>query len=93
MARLLEEARGTGRASVKKVKEDKGVKEMDTSIEEEREVGENSEIEKTQLGDDNVRLVEAKTAERGLLVHGLKGKKPKLSEETREEILTEETIR
>ena len=93
MARLLEEARGTGRASVKKVKEDNGVKEMDTSIEEEREVGENSEIEKTQLGDDNVRLVEAKTAERGLLVHGLKGKKPKLSEETREEILTEETIR
>ena len=93
MARLLEEARGRERASVKKVKEDKGVKEMDTSIEEEREVGENSEIEKTQLGDDNVRLVEAKTAERGLLVHGLKGRKPKLSEEKKEDILTEETIR
>ena len=75
------------------MKEDKGVKEMDTSIEEEREVGENSEIEKTQLGDDNVRLVEAKTAERGLLVHGLKGRKPKLSEEKKEEILTEETVR
>ena len=93
MARLLEEARGRERASVKKVKEDKGVKEMDISIEEEKEVGENSEIEKTQLGDDNVRLVEAKTAERGLLVHGLKGRKPKLSEEKKEEILTEETIR
>ena len=89
MARLLEEARGRGRASVKKVEEDKGVKEM----EEERKVEENSEIEKTQLGDDTVRSEEAKTAERGLLVHGLKGRKPKLSEEKREDILTEETIR
>ena len=89
MARLLEEVRGRESTSVKKVKEDKGVKEM----EEERKVGENSEIEKTQLGDDNVRSEEAKTAERGLLVHGLKGRKPKLSEEKREEILTEDTIR
>ena len=93
MARLLDEARGRERASVKKVKEDKRVKEMDISIEEEREVGENSEIEKTQIGDDNVRSEEAKTAEPALLVHGLKGRKPKLSEEKREEILTEETIR
>ena len=93
MARLLEEVRGRESTSVKKVKEDKGVKEMDISIEEERKVGENSEIEKTQLGDDNVSSEEAKTAERGLLVHGLKGRKPKLSEEKREEILTEETIR
>ena len=93
MARLLEEVRGRESTSVKKVKEDKGVKEMDISIEEERKVGENSEIEKTQLGDDNVSSEEAKTAERGLLVHGLKGRKPKLSEEKREEILTEDTIR
>ena len=40
-----------------------------------------------------MRSEEAKTAERGLLVHGLKGRKPKLSEEKKEEILTEETIR
>ena len=52
-----------------------------------------SEIEKTQLGDDNVSSEEAKTAEPALLVHGLKGRKPKLSEEKREDILTEETIR
>ena len=93
MVRLLEEARGRESASVKKVKEDKGVKEMDVNIEEERKVGENSEIEKTQLGDHNVRSEEAETAERGLLVHGLKGRKPKLSEEKKEEILTEDTIR
>ena len=68
MARLLEEARGSEGASVKKVEEDEGVK-------------------------DSVRSGEAKTAERGLLVHGLKGRKPKLSEEKREEILTEDTIR
>ena len=90
MARLLEEARGSEGASVKKVEEDEGVKEMDISIEEERKLGENSEIEKVQLGVDSVRSGEA---ERGLLVHGLKGRKPKLSEEKREEILTEDTIR
>ena len=93
MARLLEEARGSEGASVKKVEEDEGVKEMDISIEEERKLGENSEIEKVQLGVDSVRSGEAKTAERGLLVHGLKGRKPKLSEEKKEEILTEDTIR
>ena len=58
MARLLEEARGRESASVKKVKEDKGVKEMDISIEEEKEVGENSETEKTHLGDSPVRYID-----------------------------------
>ena len=86
MARLLTEARGREKASLKE-EEEKEAKE-DKDLEEKKEKEQVKDKEEMTMGGDDGRKVDE-----GLLVHGLKGRKPKLSEEKKEEILTEETVR
>ena len=78
MARLLAEARGREKASLKEEKEETKKDEVKNEINMEGHDGKKEE-------DEN--------EEKGLLVHGLKGRRPKLSEAKKDEILTEETIR
>ena len=87
MARLLTEARGREKASLKEEEEEKEAKE-DKDLEEKKEKEQVKDKEEMTMGGDDGRKVDE-----GLLVHGLKGRKPKLSEEKKEEILTEETVR
>ena len=100
MARLLAEARGREKANLrekaslkeeKEVKENKEVKE-DEELEEKVKEQVKDKKEEMNMGEDEGRRVGG-TEDRGLLVHGLKGRKPKLSEEKKDEILTEETVR
>ena len=91
MARLLAEARGREKASLKEEKEDKEEVKEDEELEENKE--KLNDKEEMNMGDDAGKVVGKKEDAGGLLVHGLKGRKPKLSEEKKEEMLTEETIR
>ena len=86
MARLLTEARGREKASLKE-EEEKEAKE-DEELEEKKEKEQVKDKDEMTMGGDDGRK-----ANKGLLVHGLKGRKPKLSEEKKEEILTEDTVR
>ena len=81
VARLLAEARVVEGANLK---EERKKAKLEGSMEEEQEMD--------MRGDGRVKK-DANVNEESLLVHGLKGRRPKLSEEKKEEILTGNTIR